>query len=498
MLPARARRFFQPPDDRTLAWRLFWTGFLLRVLYLTLAHTFRLRPIDDHFQFGWEMGRIGRALATGFGYADPFTGHTGPTAWTPPLYPLLIAAVFRLFGIYTLASAWVLLTLNSLFSAATAPLVYSLALRTFAQATPHRDARTPDARSLALWSAWLWALYPAALQYAVRWVWDMCLTTLLFTAALLLALRIRQTATAAELKDNRHTPDNTASETTNAANSNNAPTNTHTNATRDWTLFGLLWGLIALSNSSLLLFLPACIGWMLWVNLRARNPPAQAGQRRRNRALARALGHALLACACTTAVVAPWIARNWRAFHAFVPMRSNFGAELYESADPLNQGFPNVATLPLAEAAPQLARYRRLGEIAYSREQGQRARLLIRAHPALFAAHAVKRVYFFWISVPHPADTAAAAFAEALRRLDYSFLSLAGLFGLALALHRRVPAATLFLAAFLLLPLIYYFITVQARFRHPLEPLIDVLAVLLFQSADRTRVWTRAARPLAP
>ena len=454
----RLRSFFQPPDARTLSWRLFWAGFLLRVLYLTLAHSYRLRPIDDHFQFGWEMGRIGRALATGFGYSDPFTGHSGPTAWTPPLYPLLIAGVFRLFGVYTLTSAWVLLTVNSLFSAATAPLIYSIALRTFSHAPSRPTAQQPDASSIALWSAWLWALYPAAMQYAVRWVWDMALTAFLFSAVILLALRIRGTG------------DRSPAPSTN---------------TRDWLLFGLLWGLIALSNSSLLLFLPACILWMLWAALtslyRARSLQG---------ATLRAIRNAALASLVTVAVISPWIIRNWYAFHAFIPMRTNFGAELYESADPLNQGFPNVATLPLAQAAPQFQRYKHLGELAYSREQGLRARALIHAHPALFAAHAVQRVYFFWVSVPHPADTPNAKFAEALRRLDYAFLSLAGLLGLGLALRRRLPAAWLFLWAFAFLPLIYYFITVQARFRHPLEPLITILAVFLFQSADRTRTWS--------
>ena len=73
---------------------IFCAALAVRVLYMTLAHTYRVRPFDDHFQFGWEMGRIARALATGYGYADPFVGHTGPPAWVPPLYPLLLAGVF--------------------------------------------------------------------------------------------------------------------------------------------------------------------------------------------------------------------------------------------------------------------------------------------------------------------------------------------------------------------------------------------------------------------
>src|ERR1700761_3937610 len=175
----------QPPEKSSLfraPSSMFWVGFLVRVLYITLAHTYRIRPAQEHFQFGGEMGRIARSLATGFGYADPFIGHTGPTAWVPPLYPLLLAGVFKIFGVYTATSAWVILTINSIFSAGTSPLIYEIAARCF--------QKTARASKIALWSAWLWALYPAALQYAVHWVWDMALTTFLFSAVIVLALRV--------------------------------------------------------------------------------------------------------------------------------------------------------------------------------------------------------------------------------------------------------------------------------------------------------------------
>jgi hypothetical protein len=42
-------------------------------------------------------------------------------------------------------------------------------------------------------------------------------------------------------------------------------------------------------------------------------------------------------------------------------------------------------------------------------------------------------------------------------------------------------------------PFVYYFVTVQARFRHPLEPVICILTVYLFRSADRSRAWSWAA-----
>ena len=32
---------------------IFWAGLIVRVLYITLAHTYRIRLILDHMQFGW-------------------------------------------------------------------------------------------------------------------------------------------------------------------------------------------------------------------------------------------------------------------------------------------------------------------------------------------------------------------------------------------------------------------------------------------------------------
>jgi hypothetical protein len=169
-------------------------------------------------------------------------------------------------------------------------------------------------------------------------------------------------------------------------------------------------------------------------------------------------------------------------------MRSNFGAELYEATLFSNDGFPWMATLPMAETAPEFRRYERLGEIEFSSQQGERAKAAIRAHPDLFLKNALRRVYFFWISVPHPLDAGIAV--EAIRRINFAFFSFAGFLGLALALRRHIPAAWLFFWAFTAYPILYYFVTVQARFRHPLEPLICVLSVYLFQSTDRTRTWS--------
>jgi len=451
---ARLRAFFNPstPNPLRAPARIFWVAFLVRVLYMTLAHTYRIRVSEDHFQFGWEAGRIARALLTGYGYADPFANaflaHTGPTAWLPPLYPLLMAAIFRIFGVYTHASAWVLLTIQSAFSAATALATWEIAARCFS-------------RRVALWSAWLWVLYPAAMQYAVRWPWEMTITTALFAFTLVLALRMR--AIGSEVQAPR--------------TSNPEP------RTLQLLLFGLLWALIALSNSTLLIFLPVCGLWILLPHLGAPSKLRLGGIL--HLLIAPTLS-ALLFLAC----IAPWTIRNWQAFHAFIPLRGNLGAELYMGNGPGSNGLLMEYYHPF-QSPEQLRLYASLGEVRYVAQRGALARAYIAAHPAHFAANVVRRIFFFWIGVPHPSDE--AWYNEAGRTLNFAFLSVAGLLGLALALRRRIPAAGLFAWAFLLLPIPYYLITVHARFRHPLEPLICILAVFLFQSAERpTRPSTSA------
>src|SRR6202046_4741151 len=129
----------RPALPRFLLW-LFPLSFVLQLASIAAFHQYRTRPGDDHFEFGWEMGRIGRSIVQGQGFSSPYEGNTGPTAWEPPLYPFLIAGVFKIFGIYTLASAWVLLTINCVFSAITTIPVFLIAKRCFSP-------------RVALWSA---------------------------------------------------------------------------------------------------------------------------------------------------------------------------------------------------------------------------------------------------------------------------------------------------------------------------------------------------------
>src|ERR1051325_6223846 len=158
---------------------MFMIALVLRVALIVVGHTYKFKAYDNGFSFGWEMGRIGRAVATGQGFANPFDGQTGPTAWEPPLYPYLIGGIFRLAGVYTHASAFLLLSINSIFSALTCIPIFLIARKCFSE-------------KVAVWTAWTWALLPSVMYWCTRWVWETSLAALLLGVIFWLTLQMEE------------------------------------------------------------------------------------------------------------------------------------------------------------------------------------------------------------------------------------------------------------------------------------------------------------------
>ena len=168
----------RPALPRFFLW-LLPLSFLLQLATIAIFHQYKTRAGDEHFEFGWEMGRVARSIALGQGFSSPYEGNTGATAWEPPLYPYLMAGVFRIFGVYTQASAWALLSINSLFAALTCIPIFFIAHRTFGE-------------RIAVWSAGTWALCPYVWYWSVHWIWDTTFTPLVLACLFLLALKLQQ------------------------------------------------------------------------------------------------------------------------------------------------------------------------------------------------------------------------------------------------------------------------------------------------------------------
>jgi 4-amino-4-deoxy-L-arabinose transferase-like glycosyltransferase len=395
----------------------FWliaVAFGLRLAYILIAHAYRIKPDQDFFSFGYEMGRIGRALATGHGFSDPFGPHTGPTAWEPPLYPCLIAAAFKFTGVYTATSAFILLSLNSLFSALTCVPIFLMAQKCFSE-------------RVAVWSAWGWALLPTVMYWCARWVWETSLSALLLALIFWLTLRLRDL-------------------------SGSVP----------WITFGLLWGVAALTNSSLISFLPASILWALYEKRKLRGSWIR---------------EACLSAIFFAATIAPWTLRNYQTFGKFILVRSNFGAELRLGNGPGADG-TWMAYLHPTQNPTELSRYEQLGELSYVDTRKREALDFIRGDYARFIWLSFKRFTYYWAG--RPRESSAAALIDNSAFLASSVLAI---WGLILALRNRRPGAWLFFWLVLCYPAIYYIVFPHARYRHPIEPELAILIAYVISEA---------------
>ena len=347
-------------------------AFGVRFGYIVIGHTYRfrsdkkifaVRANERDFDFGFEMGRIGRSLAQGQGFSNPFNDTTGPTAWEPPLYPFLIAGVFRGFGIYSRTSAILLLSLNSLFSAFTCVPIFVIARRCF-------DER------VAVWSSWTWALLPSVIFWCTRWVWETSL------AALLLAVIFWLTLTMDE-KD----------------------------GLMPWLQFGLLWGVAALTNTALLSFLPVSGLW-IWYHR------AKIGKR--------SLGGIILSSVLFAACITPWLVRNYRTFGQLVFIRSNFGAELRLGNGPGADG-TWMDYLHPTKSVVEMRRYHDLGELAYVAERKREAMAYIQEDYARFAGLSLRRFIYYWSGLPKASEGPVLEFLRNSLFLASSVLAFWGL-----------------------------------------------------------------------
>jgi 4-amino-4-deoxy-L-arabinose transferase-like glycosyltransferase len=414
-------------------WTIFLVALLIRVADLLFRRGPQLNGLQNFANFGYEIGAVARSVALGQGFSSPFGIPTGPTAWYTPAYPLLIAAVFRIFGVYTGSSVIVIGVLNSIFSALTCLAILGICRRTVGE-------------QVGLWAAWTWAVFPYFIQWPVRWIWDTSLSALLMAFIFYLTLRLAHEHSKASLVG-----------------------------------YGLAWGLIANTNPTLLVFLPAALIWLYY-----RHKGFQGGAR----LLALPLSILLL-------TILPWLIRNQRVM-GYAGLRDNFGEELFLGNHEAGPGFEptgfNMSWSHPVWNSRELEKYSRQGELAYIADKKQIAEQFIREHPATFVLVTLKRIVYFWSGSPeeprvHPTDP---RFRTALL-FTTAFFSFWG--GVRM-IRRGVAGAYLFLSVLLLYPLVFYITHTNPRYRHPIEPIMTVLIAYLFWSAaqEKSRVaafWKR-------
>ena len=130
----------------------------LRLIVVGCVYKGFLDPGRDHWEFGYEIGRVARSIVAGHGFANPYWGDTGSTALLTPVFAYLLSGVFAIFGVCTKASALAFLALNCSFSALTCLPIFFVARMSFGVRT-------------AKWAAWTWAFFPYAVNFSADSMW---------------------------------------------------------------------------------------------------------------------------------------------------------------------------------------------------------------------------------------------------------------------------------------------------------------------------------------
>jgi hypothetical protein len=424
--------------------------------------------------FAQETGSIALALATGKGFSSPFRNDTGPTAWLPPIYPLLLAGIFRIFGTLTILSLNAAILLNIVCSTAACIPIFFI-------------GRRVGGVPLAATAAWMWALFPAAIMLPFEWIWDTSLSALL--AALLLWTTLL-VADSAKL--------------------------------RDWCGYGALWGFALLSNAALgSLFLPF-LAWAAYRAARKRKettlqatPPANSqaasqvapqvtsqliprttsqvnSQVALNTAetasphVARRWQRPALAAAVAILCCVPWTARNYIQFHKFIPLRSNFSFELWTGNNNIFDPHTGTAMSRISKYG-EIRQYTQLGETAFMQDKWRKATLFIRTHPQLEMKLLLARFISTWLGTQNPVGDFMRTDSW-LARLIFvvnAVVLLGTIVGITLLYRRRNLFAFPLAATPIVFPLVYYITHTSLRYRHPLDPVLILLTAISLTAVFR-------------
>lgn len=425
-------------SSRRLLAAAILAAFAIRMVVVWFSYR-GLPDADKYYeQFGWEIGWVARALASGHGFSSPFYPWSGPTAMVPPLYPALLAGVFRVFGIYTLTAGFVILTINSVLSALTCIPVYFSARYSLGM----RGAKA---------AAWAWAIYPFAIYFSAGRVWEYALTALLFTTCFCIAQRMHSTANPLA-----------------------------------WLGWGLLFGATALANPSVLSTLPFLLLLALW---KARTPT-----RRR-------LLNATLTAVAVLAVLTPWTLRNYRALGVVCPVRDNYWLEFY-AGNLGDTSDPNPSSVHPASNPVEMQKFLEMGEPAYLAEKHTLAVAYVSHHPLFFAYVSLRRAVYYWTGFWSFSEEYRQREPFELPNMFFcggiTLLMLRG----ARRLWRLNHAAALpYLVLIGIFPITYYLSHPLMDYRQPIEPAIVVLAIAgLFPwkrlGPGRERLWIGAERAL--
>lgn len=423
ILPAsHSQGTFRPLSDIPTSISL-WVGYRRPALILFLAvvcNTILAASLPTRARYGSEPGAIAASIAAGKGFSSPFGQQpTGPSAWIPPVFPYLLAVIFRLFGVYTVASFRAATAFNIVIHAITCLLLYKVAGQVFGQRAGFVSACALASFPLLFYPlAWM-HLLPGQAEGGARSLF-IPPTFVGYSSLSALAVLVLILYTL------------------------NPP---------HWTIHGITWGVSALVNPGLLVFVPAFV--------------YLARQRVSRRYI--------LLVACVGALcISPWLVRNYVVFHRLIPIRDNFGIQLKLGNQPGEKGLFKADIYPTSNRH-ELNRVAAMGEAEYDAEAQREAVQIISTHRAEFAVNSARRVGYWWLGIPVPSQTLGHFWF--VKNLALAAFSAFAFYGAVLGWRSGNRGSRLFVAVLLFYPLVHYVTqTFSMAYMYPIHPEMLALA----------------------
>ena len=418
----------------TSVWIIVLVALALRLGFMWQYESTHPKQAVSVIPFLFESGNIAHSLAAGHGFSSPFRVDTGPTAWMTPAFPLVLAAIFRVFGVYTF-HAWEAVVLFNILccTLVCVPLFYV--------------ARRIGGIGLAAGATWLWAIFPNAILIPVESMWDASISALLVATILWATLALAESERM-----------------------------------RDWCAYGLLWGVTLMVNATLAALLPLLLGWLAY----RRHLVRQEWIRRA------AVSIAIVVLCCV-----PWTIRNYKVFHHFVPLRSVLGLQLWLGNNDQTEDIFRGDLHPIYNAEER-EKYTAMGEIAYMHEKRDEALQYMISHPAREVRLVTYRFISIWSGgTPYPLkdfiETPSLGFRFILAFNLFAALgALCGIF----VLVRSHNAFWFPVAVFpLVYPWAYYLTLSLPRYRLPIDPIVLLLLALALQQIFPQRASDVSAAP---
>ncbi len=387
-------------------------ALIVRLLVAFARYKYIAAPTLEHGDFGAEMGWVARSLAQHQGFSSPFFPRSGPTALLPPAFPFVLSIIFRLTGIYTPASALLILSVQIACSVLTCIPLFFIS----------RRLHSEKAANLAVW---LWAFYPISVYYCAGEVWDYALTSLLFASSIALLLKLKAYT-----------------------------------ATQTWFAAGLLIGAAGLTNPSVLpgaLFLAFSTVKLCKFNWKQQ------------------LLKGFILLIATASLLVPWSVRNAHLMGAWIPVRDGFWLEAW-AGNHGDDSVTNPPSAHPASNPAEMALYLEKGELGYILSKRFLATDWVVHHPRAFAHLCGRRILRFWTGFwsldsaylgKEPFDIPSTILCSTVTALM--------LVGLKRLHSERMEYFSKIVIVLALFPLPYYVTHASMDYRQPIEPIVVVL-----------------------